>query len=406
MTVYYDPKTKGYRFDFRLHGRRQTSPRGFPTKREAADAEAARRRQIRRQVAGLEPLDAPVAPAIQDWAEVYVDFLERRQRVRHLASIEHVLRVVLRFWGRRPDRELEPHEAGPYHDYRLSDPITDPSLITRFEDWMIKRKIAAATRNRYRTAMSRLYAVAMLPEFRAATTVTMNPFRAVLRDRERGRTVTLSLEQLRAVLTHASPHLRLAVAIAALAPKLRLGSILALRWSDVDLETRTIVVQEHKTVGRTGRPQVAPISSQLAGILQAARSTRTTAWVVAYRGGPVKTIDTGLKAACQAAGVPYGLRTGGATFHTIRHSMASTLARLGVPEHIRKNIMGHETITTTQKYTHLVPEDERAELERLAAAVPLTDLVVGTVVGLSPRSRPSRAPVVRRHSRKSEENAL
>lgn len=393
MTVYYDPKTKGWRFDFRYLNRRHTSPRGFPTKREAADAEAARRTQIRRRVAGLEPLTAPVSPHFQDWAEVYADFLEKRQRVRDVASIEHVLRVVLRFWGRRPDRPLEKHEAGPYHDYRLSDPITDPSLITKFEDWMLKRGSAPATRNRYRTALSRLYAVAMLPEFRLVTNVAMNPFRAVLRDRERGRTVTLSVEQLRAVLRHSAPHLRLAIAIAALAPKLRLGSILRLKWTDVDLDTRTILVAEHKTVGRTGRPQVTPISAQLAEILADARARRTGPQVVEYRRAPVKTIDTGLKAACKAAGVVYGQRRDGVTFHTIRHSMASTLARLGVAEHLRKNVMGHEAITTTQRYTHLVPVDEIGPIEQLSAAVPLRDLVVGPVAGVRRKSRekqPSR----------------
>lgn len=387
MTVFFDPRSKGYRYDFRYVGRRHTSPRGFPTKREAADAEAERRRALRRQAAGLEPGTAATSPTFHEWAEVYVDFLERRQRVRDLASIEHVLRVVLRFWGKRPDRPLKSFEQGPYHDYRLVDPVTDPSLITKFEDWMLRRGIAPATRNRYRTALSRLYAIAMLPEFRLATGVAMNPFRAILRDRERGRTVTLSVDQIRDIIGHASPHLRLAIAIASLAPKLRIGNIVRLRWSDVDLETRTILVTEHKTAGHTGRPLVTPISEQLAGILAAAAARRRSPWVIEYRGGPVKTIDTGLKAACAMAGVPYGLRRGGATFHTIRHSMASTLARLGVAEGLRKNVMGHETITTTQRYTHLVSADEAAPLEQLSQAVRLADVVVGTVVEPARASR-------------------
>ena len=46
------------------------------------------------------------------------------------------------------------------------------------------------------------------------------------------------------------------------------------------------------------------------------------------------------------------------TFHTLRHTAASMLAELGEPEAIRKEVMGHRNIATTQKYTHLRPMHE------------------------------------------------
>jgi hypothetical protein len=58
--------------------------------------------------------------------------------------------------------------------------------------------------------------------------VMQNPFRDVPRETVVERTVTISLADLRSWLTHASYHVRLAVAIAALAPKLRLANVLAL----------------------------------------------------------------------------------------------------------------------------------------------------------------------------------
>ncbi len=45
------------------------------------------------------------------------------------------------------------------------------------------------------------------------------------------RTVPISIEDLRNWLTHPSYHVRLAVAIAALAPRFRLANVLALTWS-------------------------------------------------------------------------------------------------------------------------------------------------------------------------------
>jgi hypothetical protein len=48
---------------------------------------------------------------------------------------------------------------------------------------------------------------------------------------------------------------RLAVAIAALAPKLRLANVLALTWKEhVDPELRYITVHRHKTAATLKRP--------------------------------------------------------------------------------------------------------------------------------------------------------
>jgi hypothetical protein len=78
------------------------------------------------------------------------------------------------------------------------------------------------------------------------------------------------------------------------------------------------------------------------------------------------------------AGLPFRRAVDGATFHTLRHTAASLLAELGEPEAIRKEVMGHRNIATTQRdthYTHLRPVHEIPAHERLADAVPIADLV-------------------------------
>jgi integrase-like protein len=77
----------------------------------------------------------------------------------------------------------------------------------------------------------------------------------------------------------------------------------------------------------------------------------------------------------ERAGLPFGRAVDGATFHTLRHTAASLLAELGEPEAIRKEVMGHRNIATTQRYTHLRPVHEIPAHERLAEAVPIADLV-------------------------------
>ena len=46
-------------------------------------------------------------------------------------------------------------------------------------------------------------------------------------------------------------------------------------------------------------------------------------------------------------------------FYTLRHTFASWLALEGVPLLTIANLMGHKTISMTQKYAHLSPSTER-----------------------------------------------
>ena len=151
--------------------------------------------------------------------------------------IEDLIRCVLRFWGAKPKDPKDIDARAPYHDLRLADPIVDPSWIVRFEEWMDTRRVrttrqplSGQTRNQYRSTMRQMYVLALRPERQKQTRIDKNPFDNVARSRPGHRLVTLTVDEMRAWVAAASYHVRLAVAIAALAPKLRLGNILALRW--------------------------------------------------------------------------------------------------------------------------------------------------------------------------------
>jgi integrase len=358
-------------YDFWFQGRRYSGSTRQIARSDAASCEHEVKRRLRRQAAGLEVPRAVEAPRFQDWAEIH--FRERRPKMARPEFLEDNLRVILRFWGAKPKEDSLPGE--PYHDLRLHHPIRDPIWIERFEAWMRGRGSSPQTRNHYRSVLRGLYQTALLPAYRVVSGVTQNPFRDVPRETVIERMVTISVEDLRSWLTHASYHVRLAVAIAALAPKLRLANVLALTWQEhIDPDFRYITVHEHKTVATLRRPQVVPISEQLRVILRDARQ-RTFTHVVEYRRRPVKSIRDGLRLAVKRAGLPFGRAVGGATFHTLRHTAASLLAELGEPEAIRKEVMGHRNIATTQRYTHLRPVHEIPAHERLADAVPIADLV-------------------------------
>jgi len=54
-------------------------------------------------------------------------------------------------------------------------------------------------------------------------------------------------------------------------------------------------------------------------------------------------------------------------FHTLRHSFASNLIQKGASIYVVKELLGHESISTTQIYSHL-------QSENLSQAVSLLDL--------------------------------
>lgn len=362
-----------WHYDFWFKGERYRGSTLMATRAEAEAVEAAAKTRLRRIAMGLEVPAAP-APSCADWFEVH--YRHVAQELQRPDQHAVYLRVLLRFFGPKPADGAVAGE--PYHDLDLAAPVRDPSWVLRFEQWLTARKLGPQSRKHYRAAIRAVYRTAMLPQFALETGITANPFAQLPREHTPGREVAITVDMLRRWLSHASYHVRLAVAIGALAPKMRLRTILDLTWAQIDTEWQWITVTKHKTAHRSG-PQVIPISGALRVILEdaQARRPRGATRVITYQGRPVRSIRDGVRAAVLEARLPYGRATeGGITFHTLRHSMATLLAELGdMTEKARAEALGHSDIATTQRYTHLRPLHQRPTLERLADVVDITSVV-------------------------------
>lgn len=394
MTVYLPKAGRTYRFDFEWRGRRYFGSTGQLRLEDAREWERKERVRLARQVGGLA-LRASETPRIHDWAETFYAY--KAEKLKRPDLLERELRIVLEFCGgvplvappastrKNPPPRRPQMVAPPRHDLRLGDFIESPEWILAFEDWLRQRGTGPSARNHYRSIMSGLFTVAMLPQFRRATGISSNPFAAIERDRPPRRRVTLTVEQLRAWVLAAQPHIKLALAIGGLVPGLRKANILALQWAkNFDAAFRFVTVHDHKGDRARPEPLTQPIPVQLRTILEQARGRAQSAYVIEFRKRGVKSITKGLRNAAHRAKIPYGMQDGGATFHTLRHTMATLLAELGVPESQRRDALSHADVKTTQIYTHLRPMHLVGPIEQLSAVVNVSDLVLGGFAGEPP----------------------
>ncbi len=175
----------------------------------------------------------------------------------------------------------------------------------------------------------------------------------------------------------------------AAATGMRRGELLALRWSDVDLDAATIVVQRSVTqVGKTLHyvttknnerrevtidPRTLAVlrawrRQQVAERLERGETYRDTAELVfTWPDGRPMLGDYVTKQFMRsqaAADVPR------ITLHEMRHTHASILLREGVPLHVVSNRLGHRDASVTlNTYAHHIPEDSSRTVVAFSRAV-------------------------------------
>lgn len=132
-----------------------------------------------------------------------------------------------------------------------------------------------------------------------------------------------------------------------------------MKWENVDFENKIISVKESK---RGGERKI-PINSNLEGLLYSLKSRNGQNEYVFTNpktGNPYTDIKRSFDTACRNAGIK-DLR-----FHDLRHTFATRLVRRGVDLVIIKELMGHASITTTQRYLHSQADVKFNAVESLA----------------------------------------
>ena len=135
----------------------------------------------------------------------------------------------------------------------------------------------------------------------------------------------------------------------------RRGTLMGLRWSDIDLKSKQAFAARTKN----GEPFVMVLQDDVAWELGKIKGAARPDDLVFCGRDPMKpmTFDSAFRAALADAQIQ------GAVFHTLRHTHASWLARKGVPLLAIADSMHHKSLTMTKRYAHLCV-DSRTEMLR------------------------------------------
>jgi integrase len=166
------------------------------------------------------------------------------------------------------------------------------------------------------------------------------------------KTDTLTIDQVRQLADAASEPVRAAIWIGLLTG-CRRGEVCKIQREDIGEHTLRIQAGNTKTLKYREVPIVPALRPWLAHLPLA----------VTFEG-----VKSGIRRARVKAGLP------GVGFHIQRHSCATILLAppINAPMHVVRDILGHTSIKTTERYAHVQQAPQRQALEGLGAAVDYT----------------------------------
>lgn len=149
---------------------------------------------------------------------------------------------------------------------------------------------------------------------------------------------------------------------------LRLGEVLGLHWDDIDRDG-VLTVRHNDWRGQLGTPKGGrersiPLTKRTLDAVKALRHLLLQR-VFCYGDGRPWTLATmreGLKRQEKRAGL-----TAKGKWHRLRHTFCSHLAMRGAAAIEIKELAGHQSIATTNRYVHLAPERRRTAMALLEA---------------------------------------
>jgi len=335
--VVHPSGAKVWELRYRWRGERRTQTLGRADVVGVGEARAAARERLRAVARGEDPRRARVI-TVADLLDRYLaDEAPHRLRNSTIRDYRESARLhIVPALGRRDAADL-PIEA-----------------VDRWHKSLADRPVAA---NRAAIALSSAYAWAVRIEL-----VPRNPCKGVRLYRPRHRERYLSDDEYAAMWRELDAYRGNPSAVAAIKllalTGLRHREVLALEWRDVDERAGTLRLRASKTGART-----VPVSDAALGLVL--EQPRRDVYVFPrVRGGRMWSVTDPWSRIRSRAGLE------DVRLHDLRHSFASRAVRQGVPLIVVRDLLGHSSIQTTQRYSHVDDGHLREAASRTMAGLP------------------------------------
>ena len=352
-------------FDYGVdrNGRRVRKYRTFDTKRDATRAFNEHKVKMDKGTQ-IMPSEYTFAQWLDYWyKDIILPQIEETTAYGYRGMIENYLKPQL---GEIRLQKLTARDIQQYYTWLMGEKELSPNTVIKHHN-LLTNTLNAAERQEY---------------------ITKNPMRAVSPPKKRQREAKFyTPEQLGILLDKAvGTRLELPVFICAYLG-LRRGELCGLRWSDVDLEHKTITIENTRT--QAGKKEIEKgtktasstrtlyLPDTLCDMLKAAKENQQ-----ACRAEYKNAYDDNDYVVVMEDGRPFRPNYLSELFskfladndlpkivlHELRHTFASLSNQAGIPAYNIGKALGHSTPATTQKiYTHLLDQTHTQAVEGVAA---------------------------------------
>ena len=352
-------------FDYGIdrEGRRVRKYRTFDTKRDATRAFNEHKVKMDKGTQ-IMPSEYTFAQWLDYWyKDIILPQIEETTAYGYRGMIENYLKPQL---GEIRLQKLTARDIQQYYTWLMGEKELSPNTVIKHHN-LLTNTLNAAERQEY---------------------ITKNPMRAVSPPKKRQREAKFyTPEQLGILLDKAvGTRLELPVFICAYLG-LRRGELCGLRWSDVDLEHKTITIENTRT--QAGKKEIEKgtktasstrtlyLPDTLCDMLKAAKEHQQ-----ACRAEYKNAYDDNDYVVVMEDGRPFRPNYLSELFskfladndlpkivlHELRHTFASLSNQAGIPAYNIGKALGHSTPATTQKiYTHLLDQTHTQAVEGVAA---------------------------------------
>lgn len=328
-------KTPEGGYDVSVCVRRQRAHRRLPPGTPASSAKRLES-ELRLALEAAAPQRKAVIPGDPQLLEVLALYTEEAEHLRSPATAKHHATRIVGWAARYRASQARACAAAFVKDCRAGVVDAETGETIKYAPATINRSLGALKRG-LRIAFER--------------GITREDFSGHVRrlPENNAREVFIDIDQVRWIAERASENVRAAIWISLLTG-CRRGEVLKIAKGDIGPDS--ILIRSGNT--KTLKTRTVPIVPALRPWL------KHLPLPITYEG-----VKSGFRRAREAARMPE------VHFHDLRHSCATILLSLEVPLDVVRDILGHTTIKTTERYAHALVHRQRGALEKLGALATL-----------------------------------